>query len=87
MRKAIAPATTTDASVPTRKYSPKSCSSIFLNRAIAFAATTRLYSFRCAGNLKAGPTKPDNTQTGLVEIREVAIVFLPHPRLAKGRFN
>jgi hypothetical protein len=31
--------------------------------------TSRVYSFRCAGNPKAGPTKPGNTQTGLIELR------------------
>ena len=34
--------------------------------------------------LKVGPTKPDNTQSGLIEIREVDIVFLLHRRLAMG---
>src|SRR5262249_8141498 len=33
---------------------------------------------------RLAPTKPDNTQTGHVEIREVDIVSLPHPRLAMG---
>jgi hypothetical protein len=33
---------------------------------------------------KSGPTKPDITQTGHIEIREVDIVLLPHPRLAMG---
>jgi uncharacterized membrane protein len=33
---------------------------------------------------EAGPTKPDNTQTGQVEIREVDIVLLLRPRLAMG---
>ena len=33
---------------------------------------------------KAGPTKPDNTQTGLIEIRQVDIVFLLHLRFSKG---
>jgi hypothetical protein len=28
-----------------------------------------------------------NTQTGLIEIREVGIVFSPHPRFSDGRFN
>ncbi len=37
--------------------------------------------------LKAGPTKPDNTQSGHVEIREVDIVFLLHLRFSKGQFN
>jgi hypothetical protein len=32
--------------------------------------------------LKVGPTKPGNTQSGLIEIREVDIVSLLHLRLA-----
>ena len=27
------------------------------------------------------------TQTGLIEIREVDIVLLPHPRFRNGQFN
>jgi uncharacterized membrane protein len=41
---------------------------------------------RCAGNLKAKPTTPDNTQSGHVEIREVGIVLLLHPRFSNGEF-
>ena len=33
------------------------------------------------------PTKPHNTQTGLIEIREVDIVRLPHLRFRNGQFN
>jgi len=37
--------------------------------------------------LKVGPTKPDNTQSGLIEIREVDIVSLLHLHFSKGQFN
>jgi hypothetical protein len=43
-----------------------------------------LIIFDVPDNPKAGPTKPDNTQTGHIEIREVDIVLLPHRRLAMG---
>jgi hypothetical protein len=36
---------------------------------------------------KAGPTKPDNTQTGHVEIREVDIVLLPHRPFSNGQIQ
>jgi hypothetical protein len=29
----------------------------------------------------------DNTQTGHIEIRQLDIVLLPHPRLINGKFN
>jgi uncharacterized membrane protein len=36
---------------------------------------------------KRGPTKPDNTQSGHVEIRLLDIVLFQHPRFSKGQFN
>jgi hypothetical protein len=55
--------------------------------------TSRLLNLALSGLLismcrqpKSGaPTKPDNTQTGLVEIRQVDLVFLPHPRFSDER--
>jgi hypothetical protein len=37
--------------------------------------------------VKSAATKPDPRQTGLIEIREVDIVLLPHPRFRNGQFN
>jgi hypothetical protein len=44
-------------------------------------------SFRCAGDPKAAPTKPDNTQACHIEIRYLDIVLLPHPRFRNGKFT
>src|SRR4029077_16495354 len=44
---------------------------------------SRLSSFRCAGNTKTGPTEPDYTQTGHIEIRLLDIVLFRHPRFEK----
>src|ERR1041385_3118572 len=45
-----------------------------------------VYSFRCISQKKSGPfqRKPENTQTGQVEILEVGIVPLPHRRFRNG---
>ena len=37
--------------------------------------------------VKSAPTKPHNTRTGLIEIREVDIVLLPPPRFRNRQFN
>ena len=37
--------------------------------------------------VKSALTKLHPTQTGLIEIREVDIVLLPHPRFRNGQFN
>ena len=36
------------------------------------------------GKQPAAAAKPDNTQTGLIELRYLDLVLLPHPRLAMG---
>jgi hypothetical protein len=40
--------------------------------------------FDVPANPKAGRTRPNNTQSGLVEIRQLDLVFLPHRRFSNG---